>query len=297
MGNNNEELKETIKEAIGENIKIMDENDTFNFTCKQCGCCCMNRDDIILNPFDIYNGAKYLGIAPDEFMMKYTYCTLGRDSKIPMVLLKAGDNGFCPLLKLDIKDGGKFKCIIHEAKPGACCNHPIGIAFGTNKTTGEKSTTFIKVEQCDNSKGGEEHTIKDWVQPYIKNIDEINIAHIMQTRVTDYYNPRTFFQMVKFINILQEVGEDSNDTYKDIINEGTDKINKIFTSYCTTTVELAYVNYDINKPFIEQAEANLKELDELYTGLKKLAEELKDNIEKIANKKFEEVVKDMEEKE
>ena len=126
--NNNEEKLKLLKEAIGSNdLEFIGIDDSFGFECKQCGKCCMNREDIILNPFDVYNGAKHLGIDVFEFIKKYTYSTLGGQSKIPMLLLKTLSNGFCPLLKFDIKDGGKFKCIIHDAKPNACANHPIGV--------------------------------------------------------------------------------------------------------------------------------------------------------------------------
>ena len=39
--------------------QLIGENDSFGFTCKQCGTCCMNRSDIILNPYDIYRVLKW----------------------------------------------------------------------------------------------------------------------------------------------------------------------------------------------------------------------------------------------
>ena len=35
-------------------------DDTFRFSCKQCGKCCINRDDIILTPFDLFRASKKL---------------------------------------------------------------------------------------------------------------------------------------------------------------------------------------------------------------------------------------------
>ena len=34
----------------------------FRFHCKQCGKCCINREDILLNPKDLYNISKELGL-------------------------------------------------------------------------------------------------------------------------------------------------------------------------------------------------------------------------------------------
>ncbi len=41
-------------------------DDTFRFGCKQCGKCCINREDILLNPKDLYNIAKELGLTPQQ---------------------------------------------------------------------------------------------------------------------------------------------------------------------------------------------------------------------------------------
>ena len=50
-----EELKK-IREFTGDDeLTIVDLDDSFGFKCQQCGKCCMNRNDIILNPFDIFS--------------------------------------------------------------------------------------------------------------------------------------------------------------------------------------------------------------------------------------------------
>ena len=63
-----------------------------------------------------------------------------------MLLLKSDDEtGFCPFLKLDVKGGGKFKCSIHAAKPGACANHPIGVIMSFEKNTNKIDYEYVKV--------------------------------------------------------------------------------------------------------------------------------------------------------
>lgn len=274
-----ETLEESVKRNLGQNIKTIDENDTFNFHCVQCGQCCMNRRDIILNPFDVYNGAKYLGITCKEFFSKYCYTTLGANSKIPMVLLETTDNGYCPLLKFDVKDGGKFKCTINPAKPGACSNHPIGVCFSINQETNDiENIQYIKTEQCPNSKSDEEHVVKDWVKPYTDHLDEINASHHVQHYITSFIDPKMFLYMCKYFTepILQEKDESK-------ITEEDKKLFTLFTALMhvviDSTINIGYLSYDTDKPFVEQTEGVLKELKDIYKHCKHIYEKTKQSFE------------------
>lgn len=287
--NEKKELDDSLKAMRNfmgdQSIQSIDIDDTFGFKCQQCGKCCMNREDIILNPFDVYNGARYLGITPEEFLLKYTHCDLGARSRIPMVLLRTDEKGFCPLLKFDVKDGGKFKCTIHAAKPGACANHPIGVAYSVNKTTGESSTTYIKVQQCPNSVSDEQQSVRDWVKAYTDHQDEINAAHKIQQYVTDYFDPREFDTALKLMAKLALKADITP------AKEFAASVQHVMNQFMVATIKAGYANYDINRPFIEQVEENLKELDEFYTHTKALLEDLKNGMEVISGMKFEEVMK------
>ena len=269
----NDKLKEIGRhfDNLGHNAQVIGENDTFKFHCTQCGRCCMNRTDIQLNPFDIYNAAKYLGISCREFIMENCTITFGQYSKIPMVLLKPKENGYCPFLKLDVKDGCKFKCTINPAKPGVCSNHPIGVAITIDSTTGDMrkdETSYIKVEQCANSKSNEEHVVKDWVKPYTDNIDDINLAHKIQTLPT-VFDCRSFYLLCRFIaepylnhpeKLVREDNEEQDKSFFELFIE-------LSKQYFISTCSLGYSNYDINKPFKEQAEHVIEELTALYKSL------------------------------
>lgn len=279
---------EAIRKFTGDdNLQFIGPNDTFGFKCQQCGKCCMNREDIILNPFDIYNGAKYLGIEPIDFLKQYCFTNLGAHSKMPMVLLATTDNGFCPLLKFDVKDGGKFKCTIHPAKPGACSNHPIGVTFVTNMETGEHNMQYIKTSQCSNSVSDEQQLVKDWVKPYTDNIDEINIAHDIQRLVSQHFDSRKFWYI---LSMLLKVSQETNH------KEHAEMINIAITKYLSTSVGIGYTEYDINKPFIEQAQKNIEELNEFYKDTKQLFESLIKIYENITGANFEEEFKAYNEK-
>lgn len=306
-----EEGLEAIRNLTKDNsVKIIKENDKFQFHCQQCGQCCMNREDIILNPFDVFNGAKYLGITPKEFLDKYTYTTLGSNSKIPIVLLKTDEKtGFCPLLKFDIKDGGKFKCTINPSKPSACSNHPIGIAWqkGSDGTT---SHSYIQVQSCENSKKiPEEHTVKDWVKFYTDHIPEHNVAHDLQLCVHDYFIPKNFFLVCETIISLlvsreaqkqnlseEEVLNMSSDKMADILNKDTlgESILGINMKYIETTINLCYADFDINKPFVEQAQKNLEKLREIYKKIGAFYDDISKHIADLMGVTVDELIKKIE---
>lgn len=273
MGNIKDDSIERIRELTGsDKVDFIDINDTFGFKCQQCGKCCMHRTDIILSPFDIYNGAKYLGIKPEEFLIKYCRTDLGANSKIPMVLLRSSSNGFCPLLKYDIKDGGKFKCMIHAAKPGACSNHPIGVMYSIDKSTGCSETRYIKVEQCQNSVSDEQQLVKDWIKPYLDNKAEIDTSRRVQHLPADYFDTREFWMT------LSTIHEISKFTKHDTLSFNA---SEALNLYMTQTIGIGYANYDINKPFIEQAEENINLLSKFYENSKELLESLKEPIKEM----------------
>jgi hypothetical protein len=196
------------------------------------------------------------------------------------VLLRTTSNGFCPLLKYDIKDGGKFKCIIHAAKPGACSNHPIGVAYSINKETNESNTQYIKVQQCENSVSDEMHTVREWVAPYTANEKEIEAAHKIQHLVTDYFNPRKFWllsMVLKELSANSSIPESEHDEFVEMSSE-------MLKLYIATSINLGYVSYDIDKPFIEQAERNMEELRDFYVKTKELIIDCNNCLKEITAK-------------
>lgn len=267
----NEETLNGLKEHMGDNDMVfIDAKDTFDFQCQQCGRCCMHRTDIILNPFDVYNGARYLGITPEEFLQKYTIFSLGGTSRIPMVMLACDDRGWCPLLTFDIKDGGKYKCTINPAKPGACANHPIGTVREYNKTTGEESVHYVKVSSCANSQGHNElHVVEDWCKNYLAHIDEIKVAHELQTCVEDFFPCRLLDFLMFVIGRAQEE-HDLPEQFKDL-EPALNSMRQIYNAFQDKYIGVLYANYDTSKPFIEQAKKNKDELVEhIFTPMRKM---------------------------
>lgn len=93
---------------------------SFRFHCTQCGKCCINRDDILLSPLDLFRIAKELKLSMEEVLKQYCECYIGAESRFPIVRLKPkGSIGRCPFLK-------NRKCLIQNAKPAVCAMFPVG---------------------------------------------------------------------------------------------------------------------------------------------------------------------------
>ena len=102
-------LKEIVDNFDSMKIGV---DEPFRFHCTMCGKCCINREDILLTPRDIYRMAKELQISPEELFKRYCETYIGHDSCIPIVRLKPhGSVKRCPLLK-------DRKCSVHKAKIG-----------------------------------------------------------------------------------------------------------------------------------------------------------------------------------
>lgn len=267
---------EMLREVTGDpTLEIVELDDTFDFKCQQCGQCCINRGDIIINPYDVYIGAKYLGITCVDFLQKYAVADYGGKSRIPMALLASDKKtGFCPLLKFDANDGGKFKCTVHGAKPGACRNHPIGIVTGMKcgENGADQSTaqmTFIKVSQCSNSQGhNNPQLVRDWVKTSLEHQEEVEHAHLLQSYVEKHF-PARLFDVVMSIMGMQ-LPEDAPENLKEV-NGQIKELKKVFYDLY---LHYVYENFDTDRPFIEQVKENMEALDTMLEQPKLLLRHL-----------------------
>lgn len=146
---------------------IVDHYDTFKigpdepfpFHCVQCGKCCVHREDILLNPQDLFRMAKHLGQTPKDVVIHYCEVYTGPDSRMPLVrLLPEGEDHHCPFLV-------RGKCRIHEAKPTVCAMYPIGRALRVDRGTGSGEPTGIDYLFEPPGCGGqsETHTVREWL--------------------------------------------------------------------------------------------------------------------------------------
>lgn len=161
-----EEYQKEIIENIEHNT--LGPNDTFRFTCKECGECCRNRaTPIMLTGLDIYRMAKGLNIDPYEVLARYTSGYLGDVSHAPVVILRERLDGSCSLLR-------KGKCMVHSFKPIACAVHPIGRYV--NLTT--KESGYIRQSGgCKGAVDGRVWTLDEWLDVWgLKELDAPSLA-------------------------------------------------------------------------------------------------------------------------
>ena len=146
-------------------------DDTFKFECQMCGKCCIHREDILLNPKDIYNMAKELNLTAEELVEKYCEVYIGQDSRIPIVRLKPkGSVNRCPLLK-------DRKCMVHRSKPTVCAMYPIGRCITLHgKTAADIDMDSVQYifnkPECRGSDGTKTQTVREWLEAFGIPVDD-----------------------------------------------------------------------------------------------------------------------------
>ena len=151
-------------QAIADNLDNLriGLDDTFHFGCRQCGKCCIHREDILLNAKDMYNLSNALSLTPEQIVRQYCEVYIGHDSRLPIVRLKPrGSIKRCPLLK-------DRKCSVHSLKPTVCAMYPIGRCIKIDNDSAEKKdlrafdTVYINNRTNCGSKA-EAHTVREWL--------------------------------------------------------------------------------------------------------------------------------------
>ncbi len=213
-------------QQIAENFENMTigVDDKFRFSCKQCGKCCTDREDILLSPFDLFRAAKKLDMTPDEFVNEYCDSYVGDTSKMIIVrLMPRGSIKRCPLLR-------DRKCSIHDAKPMVCAMFPIGRGFkldpkkpGAEQISAESIRFIFNGAHCGNA---EEHTVREWFTSFgIPIKDE-------------------FF--IEWQKVISEIGDATK--YAEKVCSNDEVLNLIYTAI----YGLMYIKYDTNQEFMPQ---------------------------------------------
>ena len=232
-----------------ENMKI-GVDDKFRFSCKQCGKCCTERDDILLSPFDLFRASQKLNMTPGEFTEKYCDSYVGGTSKMVIVrLMPQGSIRRCPMLK-------DRKCSIHDAKPMVCAMFPIGRGFkldpkkpGATQISAETMQFIFNGAHCGNA---QEHTVREWLTSFgIPIKDEL---------------------FVLWQKSVSEIG--------DIMKHAEEKqaSEKLLDLIYTVIYGLMYMEYDINKEFMPQFIQNRERLLDLLHTLPGLTTRRSKNV-------------------
>lgn len=206
-------------------------DEQFRFGCTMCGKCCINREDILLSPKDVYRMSKELGLTPDGLFSRYCEAYVGQDSRIPIVRLKPrGPARRCPLLR-------NRKCLVHRAKPVVCAMFPIGRCLvADNPEEGIRDFSKTRLEYifvnpiCGDR--SETHTVREYLELFgIPAEDDVYFMKWNQT-------------ILKMGSIFREVEKAVS--------------MKAMNTVWTAAFAAVYMNYDTNKDFMLQFDENTK---------------------------------------
>lgn len=220
------DIKSALEDAAEHPERIYDEDDSFNFDGKICarkcnGYCCSIVEMVRVSPVDvdyIMKSKALKSITRSEFVDEFLDVFLGRDSLIPMAILRFQpinpedpySQKVCPLMEFvewtDVDEFGikkekkvKGLCVIGQTKkPTICMLYPLGrMITGKDANTlnlDEKDWIFFSKE-CPATRTNVKVRIKDWVRVYkVKSIRDLT-----------YRNE--IFQMIKMLK--EKLGEDS----------------------------------------------------------------------------------------
>ena len=219
---------------IYENIKKhkLTPDSVFMFHCTMCGDCCRNREDILLNPKDLFNLAKGLNLAPQDVVEKYCEYYLGSSSRVPIVRLKSeGFDKHCVFLKED-------RCDVQSFKPTVCGMFPIGRFVEYGKDKSDEISYLFNNPNCGDKR--EIHTVREWLAGYgIPENDE-------------------FF--MKWTNTLKTLSLSLSKLEKRFKSETMEKL-------WTLVYFWLYLKYDIEEEFMPQF---LKNADSVIGNIKNL---------------------------
>ena len=223
-------------------------DDTFAFKCRNCGKCCKNREDILLNARDIYNIAIALGLAPKQVIETYCETYIGRDSRLPIVRLKPkGVNKACPLL-----DGNR--CSVHAIdpalKPTVCALFPIGRVMASEAAPREMGfgvpneiQYVLTPAPCASAK--RKQSVRTWLDMFGIPIED---------RFFIKWNKTAFEIMAAFQKI----------------EEKPDVTPRTLDMLWSDVYMALYADYDTQQDFEPQFEANVTKILRVFAGLEPL---------------------------
>lgn len=244
----------------------------------------MNREDIIVSPLDVYIASKTLGMQTEDFSKEYTTVTLGKNSGLPLVLMKMNDKGFCTLLEFD-SSIGRFKCRVHgKAQPFACSSHPVGRMTTVVKNKSDDASLYdifkseypIKYEyvltgMCPTStKDAEEHTVAEWMKDNKRSDDEEYWNRLIQFALTKHVDMSEFRVFTIFIGAYPYIADKFEKLTKNDVKV-LKQIRTIFVKTYAVAAKMMY-DFDINEDFVEQAKKRVADLEKLSKTLQEIFE-------------------------
>lgn len=161
-----DERLESIFDSIENNR--LNADSPFIFHCTMCGDCCRNREDILLNPQDLFQLAKGLQIRPQDVVEKYCEYYIGSQSRMPIVRLKSlGTDKHCVFLENN-------QCSVQSFKPTVCAMFPLGRFYSlkTDENNADEGEFGYMLMDAPCGDKREIHTVREWLGKYNIPIDD-----------------------------------------------------------------------------------------------------------------------------
>ena len=199
-------------------------DDTFRFHCDQCGRCCINREDIILSPMDIFRMSKELKMTPAEFYKQYCVFNIGDHTRVPIVrLASVGKDQCCVFLK-------NCKCSVHKVKPAVCAMFPLGRYIALDKSDYSKegianSKVQYLLQPFDCGDTSEVHTVHDWLSGFDINLEDETFIKWHQTiaqfesKIKDLEKKQDMMTMMEIWQIIRVILYLAYDTSKEFLTQ------------------------------------------------------------------------------
>lgn len=150
-------------------INELKPEDTFTFECKMCGDCCRKRSEpILLTGADIYRIARAMNTTMLKVVKDNTTGYIGDTSHAPVFVLKERPDGSCRFLR-------KGRCMVYQDKPTACTLFPLGRIYDGHD---QSFHYFLNTGSCQPyHKDGKQWTLQEWLDKFkIGEMEEMTRA-------------------------------------------------------------------------------------------------------------------------
>ena len=158
----NKQTRELFRRQAGDHFRLLDIDDSFNFTCIQCARCCKNRSDyhsfdtIILTPYDIIRLSRRLKVTTSDFHSRYIdFESRPRTQSAEAILRFKGDerSNICPFF-------ADYECTVYSDRPMSCRIYPLGRLILGDEAVIIKPK---KTEDCALG-SGKKWKVRDWLE-------------------------------------------------------------------------------------------------------------------------------------
>ena len=197
--------EEVAKRYCAGELPLLTREETFCFDCIQCGECCRNRGDILLNPFDVFRLCRKLEMNVNDFFKKYCKLYTGENSKLPLARIDFRpiyglggevEGTRCPFLS---NRNGLYFCRVHDAKPFVCFSYPLG-----RIQNGKEDSRYLFMDDVDckgarhAKQNGVQHQVEEWIGGKAKADLEDKYNRIFGQFMTEYRNWINIDRLAKY---------------------------------------------------------------------------------------------------